>query len=285
MNLLTEVVKKALLKTRNWLANASPYGPQDSYAVSYTLNPILVEVLKFDGCCHQYAWGMVQGVSLAKVLGISRVSALEFGVAGGNRLVVLEKIAEQVHRIFGVAVDVFGFDTGTGLPKPKDYRDMPNLWSEGFFLMDVEKLKRRLRHAQLILGDTKETVSKFILSNPSPVAFASFDLDYYTSTMHALVLFEADHGLLLPRVHCYFDDILGFTFGDHVGERLAISEFNESHQTRKISAIYGLRYYVPERYSNWMWEKQYMAHIFDHPLYGNNDGSVVHEKNLMRLTD
>jgi hypothetical protein len=48
--------------------------------------------------------------------------------------------------------------------------------------------------------------------------------------MNALALFEADHRLLLPRVRCYFDDILGFTFGDHVGERLAISEFNESHQ-------------------------------------------------------
>ena len=95
--------------------------------------------------------------------------------------------------------------------------------------MDADKLKRRLERARLILGDVRETVPKFILSDVSPVAFAGFDLDFYTSTMHALALFEADHRLLLPRVHCYFDDILGVTFGDQVGERLAISEFNESH--------------------------------------------------------
>jgi hypothetical protein len=235
VNILKKVLKKALLKGREWLADDS--GPFED-----TLVPKFVEVIKHDGCYHQYAWGMVQGVNLAKVLGIGRVSVMEFGVAGGNRLVVLERIAREVQGIFGVTVDVFGFDTGIGLPKPKDHRDMPNMWSEGSFPMDVDKLKRRLERARLILGDTKETVPKFIRSDVSPVAFASFDLDLYTSTMHALALFEADHRLLLPRVHCYFDDILGFTCGDHVGERLAIWEFNESHQMRKISPIYGLRY-------------------------------------------
>jgi hypothetical protein len=287
VNILKKVLRKALRKTRDLLADDSPDGPFDSWAGSYTLNPIFVEVLKQDGCHHQYAWGMVQGVNLAKALGIGRVSVLEFGVAGGNGLVSLERIARKAQDIFGVTVDVFGFDTGIGLPKPKDHRDMPNLWSEGFFPMDPDKLKRRLERAQLILGDTKETVPKFILSDISPVAFASFDLDFYTSTMHALALFEADHRLLLPRVQCYFDDVLAVTFGDHVGERLAISEFNESHKMRKISPIYGLRYFVPERYSRWMWEKQYMAHIFDHPLYGNYDGSVNHEntKTNWRLND
>ena len=285
MNILKKVLRKALLKGRDWLADDSPDGPCDSWARDFTLNPIFVEVVKQDGCYHDYAWGVVQGVKLAKVLGIGRVSALEFGVAGGNGLVALERVARKVEGIFGVTVDVFGFDTGIGLPKPKDHRDMPNMWSEGFFPMDADKLKRRLERAQLILGDTKETVPKFILSDVAPVAFASFDLDLYTSTKHALALFEADHRLLLPRVHCYFDDILGFTFGDHVGERLAISEFNESHQMRKISPIYGLRYYVPARYSNWMWEKQYMAHIFDHPLYGSSDRSVIPEKTPMRLSD
>jgi hypothetical protein len=162
---------------------------------------------------------------------------------------------------------------------------MPNLWSEGFFQMDVEKLKKRLRRAQLILGEVNETVPKFNLSETSPVAFASFDMDFYSSTMHALALFEADHPVLLPRVHCYFDDILGYTFGDYVGERLAISEFNASQQMRKISPIYGLRHYVPQRYADQMWEKHYMAHIFDHPLYGNNDGSIIHGRTAHKLND
>jgi hypothetical protein len=106
------------------------------------------------------------------------------------------------------------------------------------------------------------------------VAFVSFDLDFYSSTMQAFGIFEAEQRLLLPRIYCYFDDILGYTFGDHVGERLAISEFNASHELRKLSPIHGLRYYIPRRFAHRMWEKQYMAHIFDHDLYRQFDGSI-----------
>jgi hypothetical protein len=285
VQILKKVVRKVLLKSREWLGIQSPDGPLDSWAASYTLNRIFVELLRHDGCHHPYAWGMMKGVHLAKVLEIDRVSVIEFGVAGGNSLVAMERIAEKLQQIFGVAIDVFGFDTGVGLPKPEDHRDMPNLWSEGFFPMDVPKLKKRLQRAQLVLGDTRETVPKFILSDALPVAFVSFDVDFYTSTMHAFGLFEADHRLLLPRVYCYFDDILGYTFGDYVGERLAISDFNASHKMRKISPIYGLRYYAPKRYADWMWEKQYMAHIFDHPFYGNYDGSIIHEQTPLNLSE
>jgi hypothetical protein len=34
-------------------------------------------------------------------------------------------------------MDVFGFDTGTGLPKPESNQDMPNPWSSGLFPVDV----------------------------------------------------------------------------------------------------------------------------------------------------
>jgi len=174
-----------------------------------------------------------------------------------------------------VGIDVYGFDTGTGLPKPQDYRDLPNLYTEKAFPMDVEKLKNRLKRAHLVLGLVESTVPKFIDCAPAPVAFISFDLDYYSSTMRAFKLLEADHALLLPRIHCYCDDIMGFTFSDYTGVRLAISEFNASHSMRKISPIYCLRYYLPTPPERDHWpEKFYMAHFFDHYLYGRNDGSV-----------
>ena len=47
---------------------------------------------------------------------------LEFGVAGGAGLLSLERIAELVEGLTGVEIEVHGFDTGTGLPAPKDYR-------------------------------------------------------------------------------------------------------------------------------------------------------------------
>jgi hypothetical protein len=200
---------------------------------------------------------------------------IEFGVAGGNGLLALERLADAVESIFPTSVDVLGFDTGAGLPKPADYRDMPNLWSEGWIKMDVSKLRSRLSRARLILGLVGQTVPEIVQSGIAPVGFVSFDVDFYSSTLDALKLFDAGEQLLMPRIYCYFDDILGFTFGDHVGERLAITDFNASHVTRKTSPIYGLRYYVSKRYQDrHVWEKMYMAHIFDHSLYGELDGSM-----------
>ena len=270
--MLKRTVRKAARILRSWIED--PAGPVDHWAAPFTLNSIYSKIMAQPGCDHDYTWGVMQGLNLAKVLGLKRASVLEFGVAGGNGLLTLERIAETAESIFGVSVDVFGFDTGTGLPKPEDYRDMPNLWSEGFFPMNVEKLKPRLKRAQLVLGPVGETVRKFSSSTPSPVAFIGFDLDLYTSTRDALTIFEADQRLLLPRVYCYFDDIMGYTFGDHVGERLAISEFTASHDRRKLSPIYGLNRYVPRRHAARWWEKYYMAHIFDHESYGTYDATI-----------
>jgi hypothetical protein len=126
-----------------------------------------------------------------------------------------------------------------------------------------------------VLGNIRETLDGFLASRPHPVAFVGFDVDLYSSTRDALTLFDADPCRLLPRVHCHFDDILGYSFGDCVGERLAISHFNCAHEERKISPIYGLRYFVPKRYAHEMdWEKQSMVHVFDHHLYADFDGST-----------
>ena len=80
-----------------------------------------------------YTWGMAHGAWLARNLGIDRISVIEFGVAGGNGLVALDRAAELVEARLEVGIDVYGFDSGAGLPKPEDYRDLPNLWSTGDF--------------------------------------------------------------------------------------------------------------------------------------------------------
>jgi hypothetical protein len=241
------------------------------------LNSILKKLESEPGCARRadYTWGVLQGAYLGKALGVKRISAIEFGVAGGNGVLALEQIAEKVEQALGIGIDVYGFDTGGGLPKPLDYRDCPNLWSSGYFAMDKEKLKARLKRAQLVLGLVEDTVPKFIESKPSPVAFVSFDLDYYSSTMQAFRLLEAEENFLLPRIHCYFDDITGFTYSDYTGERLAISEFNTAHPTRKISPIYGLKHFLPTPHADSWWpEMFFMAHIFDHKWYNKHDGLV-----------
>lgn len=221
----------------------------------------------------EYVWGSLHGAYLAKTIGINSVSLIELGVAGGNGLVALERIGAEIQRHLGVTVAVYGFDTGTGLPPPKDVRDCPNIFSEGGFPMDVERLRSRLISAEVVLGPVRDTIGAFLESGPAPVAFVSFDLDLYSSTKEAMPLIEADRNLLLPRIHCYFDDISGFTYSDWNGERLAIAEFNDEHEQRKISPLYALQHFVPRRCTNDHWiPKFFLAHIFDHPLYGMPDG-------------
>jgi hypothetical protein len=139
--------------------------------------------------------------------------------------------------------------------------------------MDVGRLRAQLRRAELVLGDVSDTVAPFIARKPPPVAFISFDLDLYGSTAQALRLLEGEVELLLPRVHCYFDDITGFTYAGFNGERLAIGEFNKRNQLRKIAPIFALSHYVPTRCARDLWvEKMHLAHVLDHPLYGKPDG-------------
>jgi hypothetical protein len=285
-DMFKRVLRRIAATLKRWLdedtANSASRADDADW---YTLNPDYRKLMADSRHRHLYTWGVMHALHLAKVLEIPRVSVLEFGVAGGNGLLALEAICEEVTKLYGVEADIIGFDSGKGLPKPEDYRDLPNLWSEGYYHMDEAKLRSRLKRARLFLGWVDGTVSEFSKSNPAPVAFVSFDMDYYTSTKQALRLFDATPALLLPRIHCVFDDICAWTFGDHNGERLAISEFNEEHKMRKISKMHGLRYYVPFAFSDGnRWEKYYMAHIFEHPLYGQNDGLIQRESSERTLS-
>jgi len=281
--MLKQMFRKSGKATLKWLRDGDDNGgrrkvsgePPVEYSYQWLNHVLFPKILAKGGKTLRphYTWGVMQGMNLARALGIKRVSIMEFGVAGGNGLVSLEAIVETLEPHFGVQVDIYGFDSGCGLPKPEDYRDVPNVYSEGQYKMDIEQLRKRLKKSQLVLGLVENTIMEFIQRCPSPVAFMSQDLDYYTATIHALKILDATPDLLLPRVWCYFDDIMGPTKCDYTGERLAISDFNSSHEMRKISPIYGLQYALPQRYSKEIWSRKFfMAHIFDHEHYGRFDG-------------
>jgi hypothetical protein len=271
-----KVVKECARALKRWLDESEQAPPREiPFDNRYDWLGTSYRKLAKDPFCKRkrtYIWGVLQGAALGKVLGLERISVIEFGVAGGEGLLAMEKTAERVEEMVGIGIDVYGFDAETGLPKPEDYRDIPNEFLEGQFPMDKKELEKRLRRAQLKLGPVKETVPTFMESKPAPVAFVSIDLDLYSSTRDALELFGAEDPLLLPRVLCYFDDILGFTYSDYNGERLAISEFNAAHSMRKLSPLYGLRYFVPnELRDTRLTESFYFLHLFDHPLYNHPD--------------
>ena len=163
----------------------------------------------------------------------------------------------------------YGFDSGSGLPAPDDFRDMPYAWEQGFYAMDQEKLRKRLQSAELVIGDVRDTVQRFGDRNPAPIGFISFDLDYYSSTTAALHILDLPLANLLPRIFCYFDDVAGgpsYCYNEFTGELLAINEFNQSHADRKLAKIAGLRHNFRSLPTLWH-EQMFVAHLFSHPHY------------------
>ena len=216
-----------------------------------------------------YAFGIHSAARLARALGLKAISVVEFGVAGGNGLVAMERTAALMAKHFGLEINVYGFDTGSGMPAAVDYRDLPHVWARGFYQMDEAKLRGRLTHARLVLGNVVETVPRFLEQlDGAPLGFISFDLDYYTSTKQALRIFDRDSSTRLPRALCYFDDIIHPQRGyvnPYVGELLAINEYNSEQETKKIARIEHLAW-MRQRPAIWN-EQMYVHHDFAHPLY------------------
>jgi hypothetical protein len=216
-----------------------------------------------------YAYCLFQAATLAKRLGIERIGAIEFGVAGGNGLVLLETHARWIERELSVKIEIFGFDAGEGLPEAEDYRDLPYHWKAGFFRLDRGALERRLKSSKLVLGNVRETVPTFFETYPDapPIGCIFHDLDFYSSTRDALRLLDSPSERFLPRVFNYFDDIVGAEtelYNDFTGQRRAIAEFNEIHSHKKIARCYHFSRLRTRR----LWHEQiFVLHDFVHPLY------------------
>ena len=222
-----------------------------------------------------YAYCIFQAAKLASLLNYKKISILEFGCGGGNGLVIAEKHILEVERLFDVKLELYGFDMGSGLPKPKDYRDMPYYFKDGLYKMDTDTVKRKLKLAKLVIGNVRETCKTFFeVYDPAPIGGVLHDLDYYSSTSDSLTIFDAGSSNFLPRVFMYFDDIIGgdvWLSSDYTGELLAIDEFNRQHKSQKICPNYFLReqYRIP-----WFSSMIRIYHDFNHPKYNNYIGAT-----------
>jgi hypothetical protein len=220
----------------------------------------------------QYAFGVTQAIRLASKLRHPKVSVIEFGVATGEGLMALETYAAELGRRAGINVEVYGFDTSCGLPAVSDYRDLGYVWKRGAYKMDVERLKARLKSAKMLLGDVRETVPEFLRTEHAPIGFISFDLDYYSSTTAAFGVFAGPDTAILPRVICYFDDVVSDGHQlhcDQVGELLAIREFNENADGFHALAPVGLLnadLMFPALWTQQLWVYHRFQH-FDYSTY------------------
>jgi len=216
-----------------------------------------------------YAYGTLAAADLAKERGLDCITVVEFGVADGAGLLNLCHIAEQVTSITGIRVEVVGFDSGRGMPPPRDYRDHPDLYQAGDFPMNTARLRQALPpNGQLVLGAFGDTVPHFIrqLSARAPIGFAAIDVDYYSSAVDALALFrDREPRLYLPATLLYFDDIVQVTNSRFTGELLAIEEFNASNPMRKIDRHRFLRGERIFKSARWI-DQFYVLHVLDHPI-------------------
>lgn len=208
-----------------------------------------------------YLLGVLKAADQAREEGISRILAVEFGVAAGNGLVALQDIAESVERETGIGVEVVGFDSGTGMPAVEfDYRDHTDWWIPQDYPMDITALKAKLKpRTKLLLGDVAQNVQRFLEENEVTIGFVSFDLDYYSSTKSALPLLSSANRKILRRTPLYFDDIDFYFNHQFAGELLAIDEFNRSTDEVRIDKWRGVCKERPFPEAPWL-EKMYVAH-------------------------
>lgn len=213
------------------------------------------------------AYAILKAADDARAMGLRAVTVAEFGVAAGEGLMNMCRIAEQVRRATSVRVDVVGFDTGKGMPPAVDYRDHPDIYQAGDFPMDFKALSAALPpHGRLILGDIRTTGPQFIasLDPAAPLGYAVIDVDYYSSAVECMRMLSGPADRFLPRTMLYFDDVHEEEHNTACGELLAIHEFNAAHPRRRIERYDFLKYKRVFRNKPWL-DKIYFLHVLDHP--------------------
>ena len=214
-----------------------------------------------------YAYCMVLACVEARRCRYESVVVAEFGVAWGEGLRELARIAPLVSDGLGSEVSVVGFDRG-GLPAPRDRRDHPEIWHENQFSNEsLDELVAELAgRAEFVVGDLADTVGPFAasLSRSRPLGAVLLDVDLYSSASEALsVLDVADPACYLPAMPLYADDVGELlTYNARCGEALAIAEHNQASEHRFIE-------HKPVRvgWPSQRWhEKIYVCHVLDHPV-------------------
>lgn len=213
-----------------------------------------------------HAFAILKACDAAKKQGLKKIKILEFGVANGAGIMNMIKIAEKVTKTTGIAIEIIGFDSGKGMPDPKDYKDHPEYYNTGDFPMNKELLLQQINNkATIIFGDIKESLKAFeqTLSIDAPIGFVSVDVDYYSSTTETLQLLKAKASYFLPLTYVYFDDTFMEHHNSKCGELLAVREFNQENEFRLIEQHNFLSNSRIFKHANWI-KQLYYLHVLDH---------------------
>lgn len=225
--------------------------------------------VEYDLVFRQYtAFCMLDAAKRARSDGLSELCAVEFGVASGAGLLNMVHIAKQVRKATGVQFHIYGFDTTEGLPPARDYRDHPELYGEGDYVMPSRDalIARLPDFAHLVVGPIADNVVTFreSIRPEAPLGYVSLDVDYYFSSVDALQIFEGDPNRYLPFVNLYLDDVHEPHHMPMAGEMLAIREFNDRVPMRQAFPYTALREKRLFKRAAWI-SKIYAMHVLDHP--------------------
>ena len=237
-----------------------------------------------------YAYCMLAAADLATRLGHDRISAIEFGVAGGNGLAFIRDFAPKVLRATGVSFEIYGFDTGEGMPPPKDAKDLPYWFQASQYRMDRAALEQFVPEAKLMIGDIKDTTPRFVEKmGPAPIGAIFNDVDYYSSSLNSFEIFDQVRQFpesFLPRVFVYLDDILGTElemYGPFNGQMAAVADYNASQSQVKIHLNQNL---ISQSHLRYRYQIYY-AHLLSHPRYQQYVGGLQQEalQHALKLRD
>ncbi|MGI9484530.1 MAG: hypothetical protein ACR2RF_01350 [Geminicoccaceae bacterium] len=96
-----------------------------------------------------------------------------------------------------------------------------------------------------------------------------FDLDFYSSALSSFRIFDLPPERILPRVFCYFDDVI---HGDPIagvnqftGQCLAIDDYNQARNCKKLDQDRSLL--APRKYRTQWHHQIFLHHDFSHPAY------------------
>lgn len=216
----------------------------------------------------QHAYAILNLADQAKSLGYERATIIEFGVASGAGLLNLQRLAERITKATRIGFDIYGFDTGTGMPPPRSYKDHPELYQAGDFPMVFDALAKNLNeNTHLIIGPLADTIVEFSSRDFSkaPIGFISIDVDYYSSSVEALKVLNTDARNLFPRIIVWLDDIGNLSHNSRCGELAAIIEFSDQHPMRPIEKHPSLRNHRIFKNAPWI-DHIYQCHALDHPV-------------------
>ena len=228
--------------------------------------------IKFDLIIRsQHAFGLLFAAENAKKIGFKEISVCEFGVANGAGLINICNIAKRITEITSIKINIYGFDTGKGMPISTSYMDHPELYNDGDFPMNKKELLKILpENCQLIIGDVKKTLPKLLKTNfkNKPFGFISIDLDYYSSTKDALRIFKFNNSYFLPYGVIYFDDIDEWSHNSKCGELAALLEFNKKNPYLQIEKNPFLKHSRVMKNQPWI-DHTFFFHILKHPVRNN----------------